>query len=148
VELLDGLRAAGFTPAAEDNGGGVLDLSDRARRTAPRRRGAGRVVTPPEPDAEQLAELVARMRSGDANADLRRGAAAFANGSALELLRTAVAARRRVWIGFVDGHGRQGERVLEPTNVGGGVVEGRDGADGAVHRVALHRITGIALVEG
>ncbi len=33
-------------------------------------------------------------------------------------------------------------------NVGGGVVEGRDSVDGALHRVPLHRITSIALVEG
>jgi len=148
VELLDGLRAAGFTPAAEDTGGAVLDLSDRGRRTAPRRRGSERAGAPPEPDAEQLGALVSRMRSGDALAGMRRSAAAFANGSTLEVLRSAAASRRSVWIGFVDGHGVQGERVLEPTSVGGGVVEGRDASDGAVHRVPLHRITSIALVEG
>jgi hypothetical protein len=88
------------------------------------------------------------MRSGDTLAGMRRSAAAFANGSTLDLLRSAVASRRSVWIGFVDGHGRQSERVLEPTSVGGGVVEGRDGSDGALHRVPLHRITRIALVQG
>ncbi len=148
AELLDGLRVAGFTPAAEDTGGAVLDLSDRGRRTAPRFRGSERVGAPPEPDADQLGKLVARMRSGDTLAGMRRSAAAFANGSTLDLLRTAVASRRSVWIGFVDGHGRQGERVIEPISVGGGVVEGRDGADGVIHRVALHRITSIALGEG
>ena len=87
------------------------------------------------------------MRSGDALAGMRRGATTFANGSTLELLRTAAASRRSVWIGYVDGHGVQGERVLEPTSVGGGVVEGRDAGSGAVHRVPLHRITSIALVQ-
>ena len=53
VELLDGLRAAGFSPAAEDTGGAVLDLSDRGRRTAPRRRGSERAGPPPEPDTAQ-----------------------------------------------------------------------------------------------
>ncbi len=52
-----------------------------------------------------------------------------------------------MWIGFVDGHGVAGEQVLEPTSVGGGVVEGRDSVDGGLHRVPLHRITSIALVE-
>ena len=52
-----------------------------------------------------------------------------------------------MWLGFVDGHGVAGERVLQPTLVGGGVVEGRDAADGGLHRVPLHRITSIALVE-
>jgi hypothetical protein len=36
--------------------------------------------------------------------------------------------------------------VLEPTSVGGGVVEGRDSVDGGLRRVPLHRITSIALV--
>jgi len=40
-----------------------------------------------------------------------------------------------------------GEQVLEPTSVGGGVVEGRDTVDGGLRRVPLHRITSIALVE-
>ncbi|WP_142052011.1 helicase-associated domain-containing protein [Pseudonocardia kunmingensis] len=148
VELMDGLRAAGFSPAAEDTGGGVLDLTDRGRRTSPRRRAASR-SGPPEPGADQLAALVARMRSGDATAGVRRGTAApvTTNGSTLDLLRAAAAARRAVWIGFVDGHGVAGERVLEPQSIGGGVVEGRDAVDGAVHRVPLHRITSIAMVE-
>jgi hypothetical protein len=148
VELLDGLRAAGFSPAAEDTGGAVLDLSDKGRRTAPRRRVPGRTGSPPEPGGEQLAALVSRMRAGDALAGVRRDAGARANGGIPDLLRSAAAARQRVWIGFVDGHGVAGERVLEPTSVGGGVVEGRDTVEGGLHRVPLHRITSIAMVEG
>lgn len=145
VELLDGLRAAGFTPAAEDTGGVVLDLADRGRRTAPSRRSPER-GRPPQPDPTQLAALVARMRAGDALTGVRRGAA---NGrsSTLDTLRRAAQERLTVWLGFVDGHGVAGERVLEPLTVGGGVVEGRDRGDGGLHRVPLHRITSIALVE-
>ncbi len=148
VELLDRLRAAGFSPAAEDTGGAVLDLTDRGRRTSPRRRATTR-TGPPDPDAEQLAALVSRMRAGDAMAGVRRGApaAVTTNGSTLDMLRTAAAARRSVWIGFVDAHGVAGERVLAPHSVGGGVVEGLDAVNGDVHRVPLHRITSIALVE-
>jgi hypothetical protein len=144
AELLDGLREAGFTPAAEDAGGGVLDLSDRGRRTAPRRRTGDRAVRAPEPDREQLRALVSRMRAGDALAGVRRAPRAF---DTVDTLRTAARERRSVWIGFVDGHGVAGEQVLEPTSVGGGVVEGRDSVDGGLHRVPLHRITSIALVE-
>jgi hypothetical protein len=147
AELLDALRAAGFSPAAEDTGGAVLDLSDRGRRTSPRRRTAAR-TGPPEPDAEQLGALVSRMRAGDAMAGVRRGAASGStNGSPRARRRAAAADRRSVWIGFVDAHGVSSERVLEPHSVGGGVVEGRDAVDGAVYRVPLHRITSIAAVE-
>ena len=150
AELIEGLRAAGFSPAAEDTGGAVLDLTDRGRRTAPRRRAARGGGPPPEPDAEQLSALVSRIRAGDALAGVRAvapAASGVGNGSGtLDTLRRAAQARRSVWIGFVDGHGVAGERVLEPLSVGGGVVEGRDRVDGGLHRVPLHRITSIALV--
>lgn len=146
IEVLAGLRAAGFTPAAEDTGGVVLDLTDRGRRTSPRRRSTAAGL-PPEPDPAQRAALVSRMRAGEAMAGTRRGNLEPANGSTVDLLRSAAASGRNVWIGFVDGHGVAGERVLEPVSVGGGVVEGRDAVDGAVHRVPLHRITSIAMVE-
>jgi hypothetical protein len=151
AELLDGLRAAGFSPAAEDTGGAVLDLGERGRRVAPRRRTAERAGPPPEPDAGQLAALVSRMRAGDALAGVRRGATPTSvggngTGATLDTLRRAAQANRSVWIGFVDGHGVAGERVLEPVSVGGGVVEGRDSVDGGLHRVPLHRITSIALL--
>jgi hypothetical protein len=151
AELMDGLRAAGFTPAAEDEGGAVLDLTDRGRRIPPRRRSeAARPGGAPDP--EQLRGLVARMRAGDTLAGLRRGTDARAvgrgrTGATVETLRAAARERRSVWIGFVDGHGVAGEQVLEPTSVGGGVVEGRDSVDGGLHRVPLHRITSIALVD-
>ncbi|GAA3247225.1 helicase-associated domain-containing protein [Pseudonocardia petroleophila] len=145
VELLDGLRAAGFTPAAEDTGGAVLDLAVRGRRTTPARRSPERSL-PPQPDPAQLTALVSRMRAGDALTGVRRSAA---NGrsSTLDTLRRAAQEKLTVWLGFVDGHGVAGERVLEPLSVGGGVVEGRDRTDGGLHRVPLHRITSIALVE-
>ena len=110
VELLDALRAAGFSPAAEDTGGAVLDLTDRGRRTAPRRRPATRVGAPPEPDAEQLAGLVSRMRAGDALARVRRGAARppVSNGSAVEFLRAAAAERQRSGSVSSTGAGRPG----------------------------------------
>ena len=80
-------------------------------------------------------------------AGLRRGAEAFANGSTVDLLRSAVVEGRTVWVGFVDRHGVRGERVSRRSASGGGVVEGR-GNDGAVLRLPLSHITSIALVDG
>jgi hypothetical protein len=149
VELLDGLRAAGFSPAAEDAGGGVLDLGPRGARTDPRRTRNRMLPTDPSPD--RIDAVVARARAGDALAAARRGAgdALRANGSShtLATLQEAARARRQVWIGYVDGHGVQGERVLAPLTVGGGIVEGRDAVDGVIYRLPLHRITRIALIE-
>lgn len=147
-EVLAALRAAGFSPAAEDDAAAVLDLGGRGRRIEPRRRTAAR-ARPPEPDAAQLANLVARLRSGDALAGVRHtaGPPVRGNGSAVDALREAAQHHRAVWIGFVDARGTLGELLLEPLQIGGGVVEGRDGVDGAMHRVPLHRITSIAPVE-
>jgi hypothetical protein len=145
VVLMAALRTAGFSPAAEGAAGEVLDLSDHGRRTAPRRRSTR--PGPPTLDDAHVAALVTRMRSGETIAGLRRGAEAFANGSTVDLLRSAVVEGRTVWIGFVDRHGVRGERVLAPVSVGGGVVEGR-GNDGAVLRLPLSHITSIALVDG
>ena len=84
----------------------MLDLSARGRRTAPRRRGTR--TGPPALDDAQVDALVTRMRSGETIAGMRRGAEAFANGSTVDLLRSAVVERRMVWIGFVDRHGVAG----------------------------------------
>ncbi|GAA4708640.1 helicase-associated domain-containing protein [Pseudonocardia yuanmonensis] len=149
AELLDGLRAAGFSPAAEDASGGVLDLGPRGARTDPRRPRSRAVLA--DPSEERIDAVVTKMRAGDALAAARRGAgnAMPANGSShtLATLQEAARARRQVWIGYVDGHGVQGERVLAPLTVGGGIVEGRDAVDGEVYRLPLHRITRIALIE-
>ncbi|WP_344423802.1 helicase-associated domain-containing protein [Pseudonocardia ailaonensis] len=144
AEVLDLLRAAGFSPAAEDAAGSVLDLGPRGRRTDPRQP-RGRITTP-EPSAERLDAIVAKMRAGDVLAAARTGAGPTTTRT-LATLQEAAREQRRVWIGYVDRHGVQGERVLAPTLVGGGVVEGRDAVDGELHRLPLHRITRIAVLE-
>ncbi|MEV1292302.1 helicase-associated domain-containing protein [Pseudonocardia sp. NPDC049635] len=152
AEVLDGLRAAGFSPAAEDAGGAVLDMAARGRRAESRRRGTGPRPGPAGADTtDRTDELVERLRAGDALAGVRDSVAGRreATGSTgnLASLQAAVREGRTVWIGFVDGHGVAGDRVLAPTSVGGGVVEGRDALDGELRRIQLHRITSIAPVE-
>ncbi|MFC5995418.1 helicase-associated domain-containing protein [Pseudonocardia hispaniensis] len=153
AEVLDGLRAAGFSPAAEDAAGGVLDLGERGRRIEARRRPATRgTVSSAEPDSARLQAIVSKMRAGDAMAGVRRSVAAATtpnngSGTTPAVLLDAVRASDTVWIGFVDSHGVAGERVLKPTSLGGGIVEGRDVVDGNIYRVPLHRITSVAVVE-
>ena len=151
AELMDGLRDAGFTPAAEDQGGAVLDLTDRGRRIPPRRRMPGHRAPGsriPSSCAGSCRGCAPATRwSACVAARTARPGSRRPGGATVETLRAAARERRSVWIGFVDGHGVAGEQVLEPTSVGGGVVEGRDSVDGGLHRVPLHRITSIALVE-
>ncbi|HVU92876.1 MAG TPA: helicase-associated domain-containing protein, partial [Jatrophihabitans sp.] len=63
--LLDGLRAAGYSPAAEAPGGELVTLTPDAPR-APTRPAPRSIVSRAGADSEaQLAELVRRMRAGE-----------------------------------------------------------------------------------
>jgi predicted DNA-binding transcriptional regulator YafY len=62
-------------------------------------------------------------------------------------LTAAAATRERVWIGYVDSAGVARSRILKPERVEGGYLTAYDAARAAVHRLALHRITGVALLE-
>ncbi|GHF43393.1 hypothetical protein GCM10017566_15300 [Amycolatopsis bartoniae] len=151
AELLDGLRAAGFAPAAEGPDGRVLDLRPSGRRIPPRNRNARRVL--PEPGGvspEQVAQVIAHLRAGDRAATRRRGAEVRLPGggggsdtsATMALLARATRERREVWIGFVDSHGTASQRIVTPAHVGGGILHSTDD-----ERYPLHRITSAALVE-
>jgi hypothetical protein len=150
AEVLDGLRAAGFAPAAEGPDGRVVDIRPKGRRLPARPRNVRRVpVEPPGPSAEQVEQGVAHLRAGDRVTARRRGATVRApsgfgvdTSAMLELLSQAAKDRREVWIGFVDSRGTASQRVIRPAWIGGGVLEDAD-----KERYALHRITSAALVE-
>ncbi|RFU39263.1 hypothetical protein DZF91_23330, partial [Actinomadura logoneensis] len=61
----------------------------------------------------------------------------------VELLRGAVEKGARVWIGYLDQQGQASSRIVEPIRVEGGFLTGYDATRAAVHRFALHRITGV-----
>ncbi|OLT43884.1 DNA-binding protein [Saccharomonospora sp. CUA-673] len=151
AELLDALRAAGFTPAAEGPDGRILDLRPSGRRVpAQRRPTAGATSYAPAPIGdEQVSAVLAHIRAGDRAATTRRGttvrlpAGGGSDTSAtMALLAQATREQREVWIGFVDSHGTATQRIVLPVRVGGGILEGSDN-----ERYPLHRITSAALVE-
>ncbi|HEX7308673.1 helicase-associated domain-containing protein [Lentzea sp.] len=154
ADVLDGLRAAGFAPAAEGPDGQVLDLRPGGRRTTPRQRSVRKPASPAVPADERLGDLVRLVRAGDRAAATPRGERVAVPGNlgagpsaTLSLLQQAARARRRVLVGFVDSHGTAAQRVIEPHVVGGGVLEGYDHSYGEVLRFPLHRITSAALVD-
>ncbi|GAA3847944.1 helicase-associated domain-containing protein [Saccharothrix violaceirubra] len=151
-DVLDGLRAAGFAPAAEGPDGRVLDLRTPGRRIAS--RGRRRPVPPATPSDEQLGELVRLLRAGDRAATTSGGARIAVPGhlgagpsATLDLLQRAARDGLDVLVDFVDGHGTAARRVITPRYVGGGVLEGVDVSYGEVRRFPLHRITSAALVQ-
>ncbi|GAA0217978.1 helicase-associated domain-containing protein [Saccharothrix mutabilis subsp. mutabilis] len=152
AEVVDGLRAAGFAPAAEGPDGRVLDLRAAGRRIPG--KGRRRVAVPSVPSDEQLGELVRLVRAGDRAAATTGGARVAVPGhlgagpsATLDLLQRAAREGRGVLVDFVDGHGTAARRVIKPQVVGGGVLEGVDVSYGEVRRFPLHRITSAALVE-
>ena len=154
ADVLDGLRSAGFAPAAEGPDGQVLDLRPGGRRTTPRQRAPRKTASPPVHADERLGELVRLVRAGDRAAATPRGERVNVPGhlgagpsATLSMLQAAARARRSVLVGFVDSHGTAAERVIEPHVVGGGVLEGYDHSYGEVLRFPLHRITSAALVD-
>lgn len=154
ADVLDGLRSAGFAPAAEGPDGQVLDLRPGGRRTTPRHRTARRATSPAVPADERLGELIRLVRAGDRAAATPRGERISVPGhlgagpsATLSLLQAAARARRSVLVGFVDSHGTAAQRVIEPHVVGAGVLEGYDHSYGEVLRFPLHRITSAALVD-
>ncbi|MET1075074.1 MAG: helicase-associated domain-containing protein [Umezawaea sp.] len=154
ADVLDGLRGAGFSPAAEGADGRVLDLRVRARRIAGKARTTRRPVHVPTPSEEQLGELVRLVRAGDRARSTQRGErisvpANHGNGpsATLGLLQKAARDGRSVLVDLVDSHGTAATRVIKPQIVGGGVLEGYDLSYGEVRRFPLHRITSAALVE-
>lgn len=151
AEVLDGLRAAGFAPAAEGPDGRVMDIRPSGRRLPAKSRSPRRA--PGEPAGltdDQVGKIVAHVRAGDAASARRRGETVRApqgvgagdTSATLALLSQATMDRREVWIGFVDSRGTASQRVVRPMRVGGGVLEGHDH-----ERYPLHRITSAALVE-
>lgn len=156
AEVLDVLRAAGLSPVAEDDHGGVLDLRPRGRRTAIRR--PERAAGDPSLSADQVTALVAQLRAGDRAASAGRGAATAASrptaSATVAVLAEAARSGRTVWIGYVDAQGTTSQRVVRPLRVGGGVLEGVEDlpdadeglAAGPQLRFALHRITSVSVL--
>jgi hypothetical protein len=151
AEVLEGLRAAGFAPAAEGPDGRVVDLRPNGRRIPARSKTARRVL--PEPagaNPDQVASVISHLRAGDRAASRRRGAevrlpsggGGSETSATLALLARASREQREVWIGFVDSYGTARQRIVTPAHVGGGVLMSTD-----QERFPLHRITSAALVE-
>jgi hypothetical protein len=146
-ELLERLRTAGFSPAAEAGDGTLLDLRPTGRRIPTRSRPVARIALP-TPDQAQLTALVAAVRAGERACAMRPGIAPGRASSAdtLELLQNAARHGQQVWIGYVNSLGISGRRIIQPVSVGGGVLEGFDQTENELRRFMLHRITSAAVV--
>ncbi|MEU4410492.1 helicase C-terminal domain-containing protein [Streptosporangium sp. NPDC023963] len=149
--LVDSLRAMGYAPAAESLDGDVIVTQLDVRRTEG--TSAGRSpVTFSGHEADVVAAAVRAVRAGDAAHQARRAPVAAPGGqvprspatATITALREAIRQGSQVWIGYLDSQGNATSRILEPARMEGGYLTAYDETRAAVHRFALHRITGIA----
>ena len=143
--LLEALREVSLAPALESSGG-VVSTAPTGTRTTPRRE---RPVTEVDPDP--AAEVLARLRAGEAAAERQRARPddggptipALDPASTSALLREAAADRLPVWIGVTDAMGTTTRMLFLPVTVDGGRIIGE--VDSTPRVFSLHRITGVAV---
>ncbi|MFI0260339.1 helicase-associated domain-containing protein [Streptomyces sp. NPDC017056] len=155
-QLLEGLRAMGYAPAAESAAGDVLIARPDAYRTPPRTAPTPVPDGPPAPDATLLEAAVRAIRAGDLAATAERkpagtpatpapgGLPRTTSAETLATMQAAVLTNATLWIGYVNADGAASQRVIAPVRVEGGFVTAYDHTADEVRTFPLHRITGVA----
>ncbi|WP_248960771.1 helicase-associated domain-containing protein [Sphaerisporangium perillae] len=152
--VVDSLRAIGYSPVAESSEGDVLVTRADAKRTE--RPSATRPAPGTSgPEADLVAAAVRAIRAGDEAHQARRQPVAAPDGQVprtpstgtVVALQEAIRQGSRVWIGYLDSQGHATSRILEPARMEGGYLTAYDETRAAIHRFALHRITGVADVN-
>ncbi|GAA3727764.1 hypothetical protein HDA32_000296 [Spinactinospora alkalitolerans] len=150
--LLDRLNDLGYHAVPEAVDGSVQLSRPEVRRAA--RRAPGELTEPEPPGPELRMAAVRALRAGDEAATAVRSPIAAPEAepprsptaATLAALSSAAVDGRRVWIGYLDTEGRASSRIVEPARVDGGYLTAYDATRAAVHRFAVHRITGVAAV--
>ena len=148
-QVLEVLRSLGHAPAAEASDGAVLVARPETRRTPVRQR-PNRHGEPPAMAADQAALAVVALRAGDLAARAARRAPVTVSHAVdhLTFLQAAAREGRQVWVGYVDAQGRSTSRVVEPRSVEGGYVTAYDHLRREDRTFSVHRVTGVADLEG
>jgi len=154
ARLLDGLRTAGYSPAAEAAGGALVTIGVDPPR-APTRPPARTISTRGAADTDaQLAELVRRMRSGDALAEVGRRIQPIAaqvpgvtSAATMELLRRAVREELLIWLGVAEPDGTATAHELRPISLAAGYVRGWEEGNDKLVAFPVHRITAVRVLD-
>jgi hypothetical protein len=153
ARVLDGLRQAGYAPAAEGADGAVVALgADNPRAPS---RNAARVVRPRTSleSAAQLKEMVRRIRSGDTLTELSsrvqpvvQQVPGVTSASTMALLRQAIREGRRVLLGAAEADGTASRHTILPISLAGGFVRGHEATSQRLQAFPLHRLTAVSIV--
>jgi predicted DNA-binding transcriptional regulator YafY len=153
ARLLEGLRQAGYAPAAEAPDGAVITVgADAPRATA---RQSVRVIRPrtSTESGAHLAELVRRIRSGDALTELSHRIQPIAqqvpgvtSATTMALLRQAIREGRRVLLGSAEPDGTASRHTILPISLAGGFVRGHESDTQRLQSFPLHRLTAVSII--
>ena len=176
-ELVERLRTLGYAPMAESAEGDLLVTRAEVKRSDGRNHHPQQAGEGPQPDGRLATAAVRALRAGDRAATASRrplgGNGAGSTGSTgstgssadasadgqgeapprspaaqtVAALRSASGDGQQVWIGYLDAQGHASSRIVEPVRVEGGFLTAYDSTRDAVHRFALHRITGVAALD-
>jgi hypothetical protein len=161
--LLDVLRTAGYSPAAESPSGELVALDAEPAR-APSRPPARPLTTRAVADTDaQLGQLVRRMRAGDALAEASRRATPLAGryaeragwgaepgagtSATMELLRRAVREEQLLWLGVAEPNGVASAHEIYPISLAAGYVRGYERGGQRLVSYPVHRITAVRVVD-
>lgn len=141
AELLDGLRAAGYSPAAERADGAVVigrPERIRAARSLPAAPSAERTLSDTD-----VTRIVASIRTGDIVATRTVASSPARHGvqATLALLDQAIGEGRPVVLGYINAQGQDSRRLVEPQGLSGGLLTAYDHKTQERRSFALHRIT-------
>lgn len=136
-KTLDALRAAGFSPAAEDSSGASI-----AARRSPALLPTPRAKNPTSNTSPET-RVEAALKAIRGGADSGSTSPAETEGPDLDLLHAAARAGRSVLLGYADKNGAINHTTVTPLSVSGGQVDAH--ASGKTVRFPLHRITSVAL---
>ncbi len=154
--LLERLRELGLAPAAESGDGTVVVSRPDERRTGPRTPPTRLTADPPPPSPTVAASIVRALRAAERGSG--RGPATRGPGlgsdvprtamaETLTVLRAALSSGESVWLGYVDNDGVAAERVVDPVALTSGQLTAYDHRTDAVRQFAVHRVTGVALLD-
>lgn len=152
-EVLATLREAGFAPAAETPDGALVTLRADPPR-APLRPTPRSLAMRAGGSEAQLAELVRRLRSGDALAGsdnrvqtIARDIPGVTAASTMETLRRAVREARVVWFGCAGANGTTTAHVMQPISLAAGTLRGYERGRPGLAAYPVHRITAIRVLS-
>ena len=154
TEIMIGLRAAGYMPAAESTSGVIL-TGVRLNRAKSRPRPPRIIGEVDIPTDETLGNALRALRVGERSSHKQnslRNITANAFGAlprttaneTLEILNKFIKEERTLSIGYADNNGSATHRIIDPVSIIAGSLMARDHGTGELQTFRIPRITGVA----